>query len=57
MNDHLEEIILGTISESAMREEGVRQGMITMFQDGILKVISGITTLEEVEKLTGTIKI
>ncbi len=47
MNDHLEEIILGTISESAMREEGVRQGMITMFQDGILKVLKGIVSLEE----------
>ncbi|MBX4211619.1 MAG: GspE/PulE family protein [Candidatus Yanofskybacteria bacterium] len=47
MTDEFESIILGTISESAMREEAKRQGMITMFQDGILKVLEGLVSLEE----------
>ena len=47
MSDELEKIILGTISESAMRAEAKRQGMITMFQDGILKVLEGLVSLEE----------
>jgi len=47
MTDELEDIILGTLSESAMREEAKRQGMITLFQDGILKVIEGLVSLEE----------
>ena len=47
MTADLEKIILGTLSESAMREEGKRQGMITMFQDGILKVLKGVVSLEE----------
>lgn len=47
MNDELEKIILGTISEAAIREEAKRQGMITMFQDGILKVLKGVVSLEE----------
>ena len=47
MTDQLEKIILGTLSESAMREEGKRQGMITMFQDGIIKVLKGTVSLEE----------
>ncbi|MEX2090993.1 MAG: ATPase, T2SS/T4P/T4SS family [Candidatus Paceibacterota bacterium] len=47
MTDELEKIILGTISEAAMRQEAKRQGMITMFQDGILKVLQGIVSLEE----------
>ncbi len=47
MTTKLEEIILGNLSESAMREEGKRQGMITMFQDGILKILKGIASLEE----------
>ncbi len=47
MTPDLEKIILGTLSESAMREESKRQGMITMFQDGILKVLKGIVSLEE----------
>ncbi len=47
MTDKLEEIILGNLSEAAMREEAKRQGMITMFQDGILKVLEGLVSLEE----------
>lgn len=47
MTDELEKIILGDLSESALREEAKRQGMVTMFQDGILKVLDGIVSLEE----------
>jgi type II secretory ATPase GspE/PulE/Tfp pilus assembly ATPase PilB-like protein len=35
------------LSEAALREEAHRQGMITMFQDGVLKVLDGIVSLEE----------
>src|SRR3989338_4013104 len=47
MSDELEKIILGSISEASLREEAKRQGMITMFQDGILKVLKGVVSLEE----------
>jgi len=47
MTDELEKIILGNLSESALREEAHRQGMSTMFQDGITKVLDGISSLEE----------
>lgn len=47
MTDKLEEIILGNLSEAAMRDESHRQGMITMYQDGILKVLEGVVSLEE----------
>ena len=47
MTDGFEEIILGDLSESAMREEAKKQGMITMFQDGIIKVLKGMVSLEE----------
>ncbi|MBI4158611.1 MAG: type II/IV secretion system protein [Candidatus Yanofskybacteria bacterium] len=47
MTDEFEKIILGALSEAAMREEAKRQGMITMFQDGILKVLKGVVSLEE----------
>lgn len=47
MTDELEKIILGTLSESAMRTEAERQGMVTMFQDGVLKVLDGIVSMEE----------
>ncbi len=47
MTDNLEKIILGTISEAVLRDEAKRQGMITMFQDGILKVLKGTVSLGE----------
>lgn len=47
MSDELEKIILGEISEASLRQEAKKQGMITMFQDGILKVLKGVVSLEE----------
>ncbi|MBI2985045.1 MAG: type II/IV secretion system protein [Candidatus Kerfeldbacteria bacterium] len=49
VNDEIEKIILeGKVSEYAMRAAASRQGMITMVQDGLLKALDGITTVEEV---------
>lgn len=47
MTDELEAIVLGALSEQAMRKEAFRQGMISMFQDGIVKVLKGVTSLDE----------
>ena len=47
MTDQFEEIILGSLSEASMREEAKRQGMITMFQDGVLKVLKGVVSIDE----------
>jgi len=48
MTDPLSEIILKEPSETRIKEEAERQGMVTMRQDGILKVLEGLTTIEEV---------
>jgi len=47
ITDGVEKIILSGLSEAALKEEAKRQGMLTMFQDGILKVIEGMVSLEE----------
>jgi type IV pilus assembly protein PilB len=52
MTKNLGEIILREPSEIKIFEEARRQGMITMRQDGILKVLKGITTIEEVLRET-----
>jgi type IV pilus assembly protein PilB len=52
MTKNLEEIILKEPSEAKILEEAKRQGMITMRQDGILKVLKGETTIEEVLRET-----
>lgn len=51
MTDELSELVLGELSEIKLLEEAQRQGMITMKQDGILKVLEGITSIEEVLKV------
>jgi type IV pilus assembly protein PilB len=48
MTPQLSEIILREPSETKIEEEAKRQGMITMKQDGILKVLEGVTSVEEV---------
>jgi len=47
ITDEVEKIVLGSLSEVALREESKRQEMLTMFQDGILKVLDGTVSLEE----------
>lgn len=47
MTQGLEKMILGGIAESQIAEEAMRQGMLTMHQDGILKVLQGQIGLEE----------
>ena len=51
----LEELILSSASDSQIKEFAMEQGATIMQQDGVLKVIQGITTFEEVEAVTGTI--
>ncbi len=48
MTDQLSDIILKTPEEREILKEARRQGMINMKQDGILKVLAGVTTIEEV---------
>ncbi|MDP3963920.1 MAG: GspE/PulE family protein [bacterium] len=44
----LEAIIIGGITEEKLRVEAKRQKMVTMKQDGFIKAMQGMTTLEEV---------
>ena len=49
----LETTILHEASEVSLREVAKKQGMVSMQEDGILKVIAGATTFEEVISVTG----
>ena len=52
----LEELIKKQAGETEIMQSAVEKGMTTMQEDGVLKVISGITTFEEVEEVTGPIQ-
>lgn len=53
MNKEVEKIILsGEVSEYTIAEIAMRQGMVSMAQDGILKALDKITSLDEVFRVT-----
>ncbi|MFH1207690.1 MAG: GspE/PulE family protein [Patescibacteria group bacterium] len=53
MNQDIEKLILtGQVSEYQIKDIAKKHGMLTMVQDGILKSLTGITTPEEVFKVT-----
>ncbi len=52
MTKEMEELITRGPTTSEVEELAISQGMITMAQDGTLKVLDGITTMEEVERVT-----
>ncbi len=53
VNDKVEKFILSEHSIAALRELAIKEGMITIKQDGLIKVLEGSTTLEEVERIVG----
>ncbi len=54
MTDKMADLISEGINTDKIRKEAYRQGMITMAQDGVLKVLDGETTVEEVLRLVQT---
>jgi len=52
MTRELEKIVAGNPTEADVVDEGERQGMITLRQDGILKVLDGLVSIEEVLRET-----
>ncbi len=53
MTPELGEIIMESPTEKKLTEEARRQRMVSLRQDGIIKAITGYTTIEEVLRVTG----
>ena len=56
VGEDIEALVTPSVGEAAIFRQALKQGMVTMQQDGILKTISGVTTFDEVESVTGPIK-
>lgn len=52
VNEEIQRLIVQHATSAEIQRVAVGQGMITMRQDGYLKALSGITTLEEVNRVT-----
>jgi type II secretory ATPase GspE/PulE/Tfp pilus assembly ATPase PilB-like protein len=49
----MERLILESPSVSSIRDQAIKQGMVTMLQDGYLKLINGVTSIEEIRRVLG----
>ena len=52
MTEAIQALTIKKSSSTDILNEALKQGMITMKQDGVLKVLRGITTMEEVYRVT-----
>ncbi len=55
VNEEIQNLIVNRATSSEIQRKAVEQGMITMRQDGYLKALQGITTLEEVNRVAADI--
>lgn len=53
IDDAMEKVILKTPSNVEIKESAIKAGMVTMLQDGLLKVLRKTTTIDEVERILG----
>jgi type IV pilus assembly protein PilB len=52
VSEEIQQLIVARATSAEIQRKAVEQGMITMRQDGYLKALQGITTLEEVNRVT-----
>lgn len=52
VTDSIRQLALKRVSAREITEKAIEEGMTTMKQDGILKALQGVTTLEEVWRVT-----
>jgi general secretion pathway protein E len=52
MTDPLRSLVMKHATAGELREEAVRGGMMTMYEDGLRKAVHGVTTFEEVLRVT-----
>ena len=53
VDDEMERFILKNPSIVDMKELAIKKGMVLMRQDGLIKVLEGMTTIEEIERVAG----
>jgi len=52
VNESIQSLIVARATSAEIQRKAQQQGMITMRQDGYLKALQGITTIEEVNRVT-----
>jgi type IV pilus assembly protein PilB len=53
INEEIEKLLMEMAGETEITMAALEAGMITMLQDGILKAVEGITSIDEIRRVTG----
>jgi len=53
IDDEMENFIAKNPSIADLRAKAIKKGFVTMYQDGLIKILEGLTTIEEIERVTG----
>lgn len=52
LNEAVKSAVLNSSDANVIRAKSIEQGMTTLRQDGVRKVLEGVTTIEEVFRVT-----
>jgi general secretion pathway protein E len=52
IDDNIRNLIMSGADSSVIRRKAIEQGMTTLFRDGVIKVVKGTTTVDEVLRVT-----
>lgn len=52
MSENIRKQIMSHEEAGAIQQQAIKEGMLTLYEDGLLKAMQGITTLEEVLRVT-----
>jgi len=52
MSEKIEDLAVKRMPATSIREQAISEGMLTIKEDGIIKAIKGITTLDEIMRVT-----
>jgi len=56
IDEKIRSMIHEDVSIGQIRKQAIKDGMVTMEQDGVIKVLKGQTTLEEIFRVTGVVE-
>jgi general secretion pathway protein E len=52
VDDHMKSLIVRNVDAGSLKKAAIERGMITLREDGIAKVLQGITTIDELFRAT-----
>jgi general secretion pathway protein E len=52
IDDNIRSLVMSGADSSVIRRKAIEQGMTTLFRDGVIKIVKGVTTVDEVLRVT-----